>query len=330
MKIQKYKKVASTLFTNHRSVIMRDGLGNNGTSSYSTSVVSIPKEPPTSNVIILGTTISSSSSWPACFCVNDNTCPINNKDVLMQYKRASNSRDIGPKWNYQGIRDNDWNIVGLGNIGSGYLFVYMNSYNCGVNIGQDQGPVIMFTITKNGKYSDINKLNELIDQSGLNNVESSLSHTLKNYDSNVTNVSIIDNIVKKFEQDEPLYNYNPISPIILNDNTIYFSGLKNYYYNIKDSIIKNVKFESNISFNISDIEFRILNIISGTDVAEIVRIGTYIPPTEIKFLTSGTCELQIYQKYFQNKNNLTGYGRKLFTIKIIVNISSFLQQWDDE
>ena len=325
MKIQKYKKVASTLFTNHRSVRMRDGLGNNGTSTYSTSVVSIPSN---SNVIILGTTISSSSSWPACFCVNDNTCPIENKDVLMQYKRASNSRDIGPnpgpEWNYKGIRDNGWNIVGFGNIGSGDLFVYMNDYNCGVNIGQDQGPVIMFTITKNGKYSDINKLNELIDGSGLNNVESSLSHTIKNYNPYASNVSvsIIVNIVKKFEQDEPLYNYNPISPIILEDNNaIYFSGIKKYPYNIKESIINNVEFKSDISFNISDIEFRILNIISGTDVAEIVRIGAYIPPTEIIFLTSGTCELQVYQRYFQNKSNLTGYGRKLFTIKINANVS---------
>ena len=51
MKIQKYKKVASTLFTNNRSVRMRDGLRNNGTgvlssdrvlSSYSASTVSIP------------------------------------------------------------------------------------------------------------------------------------------------------------------------------------------------------------------------------------------------------------------------------------------------
>jgi hypothetical protein len=323
MKIQKYKKVASTLFTNNRSVRMRDGLRNNGTSSYSASAVSIPTSP-ISNVLILGTFINSGSSYPACFCVSDNTCPTT-------YSGFQPNPNGNSSWRSWGYNDDKWDIKGLGNIGSGYLFVHRGIDNhCNIEDLKGRQPVIMFTLRRDDlKISTINKLNGLIDQTLYPSHLMSLSHMINVYKSQRINnnndpytidPAIVNIVDQFFVKDEPLYNYNPISPIILNDNTIYFSGLKNTPYNIKDSIINNVKFESNISFNISDIEFLIASITSGTDVAEIVRIRWWTPPTEIKFLTSGTCELQVYQNYFQNKSNLTGYGRKLFTIKIIATI----------
>lgn len=326
MKIQKYKKVASTLFTNHRSVRMRDGLGNNGTSSYSTSVASIPTDR-NLNVIVLGTNINSGSSYPSCFCVSDNTCPTNSG-----FQPNPNGN---PSWRSWGYNDK-WDIKGLGNIGSGYLFVYRGfDARCTSNREDErvQVPAIMFTLGSDDlKISTINKLNGLIDiypdREGM-----SLSKMIIGYKRNLTqnyndpyliDPAIVNIVDQYFVKDEPLYNYNPISPIILEDNVIYFSGIKNTPYNIKNSIINNVKFKSNIiSFNISDIEFliaSITSITSGTDVAEIVRRSWWIIPTEIKFFTSGICELQVYQKYFQNKSNLTGYGRKLFTIKIIATI----------
>jgi hypothetical protein len=321
MKIQKYKKVASTLSTNNRSVRMRDVLGNNGTSSFSASAVSIPTVP-ISNVLILGTSVNSGSSYPACFCVNDNTCPTTSSGF--QPDPTGN-----PSWRSWGY-NNNWDIKGLGNIGSGYLFVYRGyDARCNVEELRGQAPVIMFTLRNDGyddlKISTINKLNVLIDQTLDPKYYMSLSHMINykkiqlagnNNDPYLIDPAIVNIVDQFFVKDEPLYNYNPISPIILNDNRINFSGLKNTPYNIKDSIINNVKFESDISFNISDIEFLIASITSGTDVAEIVKRSWWIPPTEIKFLTSGTCELQVYQRYFQNKSNLTGYGRKLFTIKI--------------
>jgi hypothetical protein len=316
MKIQKYKKVASTLSTNNRSVRMRDVLGNNGTLSFSASTVSIPTVP-ISNVLILGTSVNSGSSYPACFCVNDNTCPT----TYSGFQPNPNSNPSWRSWGY----NNNWDIKGLGKIGSGYLFVYRGfDKRCNVEELRGQPPVIMFTLS-DLKISTINKLNVLIDQILDPKEDMSLSHSINykkrqlaanNNDPYVIDPAILNIVDQFFVKDEPLYDYNPISPIILNNNTVDFSGIKNTPYNIKDSIINNVKFESNISFNISDIEFLIATITSGTDVAEIVRRSWWLPRTEIKFLTSGTCELQVYQSYFQNKSNLTGYGRKLFTIKI--------------
>ena len=76
------------------------------------------------------------SSWPLCFCVNQNSCPYSNPG-------AFGNQLVG--WICLGYSSTNWIIKGL-NIGrNGYLFVYRNSSFCGINIGSNQGPAQVVT-----------------------------------------------------------------------------------------------------------------------------------------------------------------------------------------
>lgn len=86
------------------------------------------------------------TSWPLCFCVNQNTC--------------IGSFGLNPNvagWKCYGYSSTNWIIKGLDIGRNGYLFVYMNSSLCGVNTNSNQGPAQVVTAWS---FNQINSFND--------------------------------------------------------------------------------------------------------------------------------------------------------------------------
>jgi hypothetical protein len=96
------------------------------------------------------------SSWPLCFCVNQNTCPNPNNPGTFGLA----NQDAG--WRCYGYSSTHWIIKGL-NIGRhGYLFVYMDSSLCGVNKGSNQGKAQVVTAWSLAQINSFNNPNLLL------------------------------------------------------------------------------------------------------------------------------------------------------------------------
>jgi hypothetical protein len=109
------------------------------------------------------------SSWPLCWCVNENYCY--NTDSTFPGFSGGRLPIFTNKytWYTPGYLD-DWskfidinqtdendNNIEIKLTGGGYLFYYMNNYFCGINIGKDQGLAEVVLINK---VSEINATSE--------------------------------------------------------------------------------------------------------------------------------------------------------------------------
>ena len=104
------------------------------------------------------------SSWPLCWCVNDNYCFYDDPDFRGFSGGRLPIQTNKSTWYTFGYLDNWSKFINIDqtdentNItikleGGGYLFYYMNSYYCGINSGKDQGLAEVVLINK---VSEIN------------------------------------------------------------------------------------------------------------------------------------------------------------------------------
>ena len=181
---------------------------------------SSPLSLPASSSIILGTTLGFASSWPFCFCVNNNTCPQGYPGEF----GPLNQQVAG--WSSWGYSSTNWTINGLGadsNVGSGYLFVYMNSWLCGTNINADQGPAQLVTLSAISQINALNNPN--------NSIGDSLSQFILNY-INTSGKSLCQ-LMPNLINDEPL-----VKPTPLFFNTIIHNIPFSYLPDAPDGITK--------------------------------------------------------------------------------------------
>ena len=168
---------------------------------------------PASSIILLGNSLGLVSSWPLCFCVNSNTCP-------QGYPGAFGlSSQNAAGWTSWGYSSTNWSIKDIDNIGTnGYLFVYMNSWLCGTNINDDQGPAQLVTVSG---ASQINALNNPTLNNPNPSIGGSLSLSILDYlkqqgypPGQGPQQSLLPNLIF----DEEIYYITPTSLYFTNPN----------------------------------------------------------------------------------------------------------------
>lgn len=142
-----------------RSTTFRE-INSNLNNDLGTNMSKVRSSLPASYSIVLGKGLGLASSWPFCFCVNNNTCEIN---LPGRFSLPDNPQSA--RWSSQGYKK-DWIINGINDTRtSGYLFLYFNNWLCGSNIGADQGPGQLVIVSSASQINALNNPNARIGDS---------------------------------------------------------------------------------------------------------------------------------------------------------------------
>jgi len=253
---------------------------------------------PSSNSIVLGNSLGLASSWPFCFCVNTNTCPQGYPGAF----GPLNQQVAG--WTSWGYSSTNWTINELGadgsdlNVGSGYLFVYMNSWLCGTNINKDQGPAQLVTLSA---ISQINALNNPNDSIG-----GSLSQFILNYlnTHGMTLCQLMPNLIN----DEPLVKP---TPLFFNTNQLNFpysylpdapDGINKCLYILVLTSQESGFLSSTIGVSLTNIRITNIDRSNASFVTDVQNpYGPFIRISDVGSFTFNATQL-FYQKISPNKH----------------------------
>ena len=266
------------------------------------------------------------TSWPLCFCVNQNAC--------------FGSFGLNPNvagWRCYGYSKTNWIIKGLDIGRNGYLFVYMNSSLCGTNVNSNQGPAQVVTAWSLNQINSFNNPNLLLP--GIQSISQFLLAYIA-YSNTLGYAYTPKTLLSKFTNpadDSTIYYITPTPIYFTNPTTVWQSSSMPYApapYSSARCIYIFTLFTSEFGgpsdiftgATYSDLTLTNLSVSNTTTTgpgAILVNSSSGLGPYIYFSSNSGSFTFNAYQDFYQNNDTKISYLPTQLSVTIHVSTLGF-------